>query len=132
MPTRSGFRREEVYSCLPLGFLLKRRIIMPYAAVTYSKSIRPYTFFTSNPGLTAGQTVLVKDKNGFSLCAFVGYVPKPSFSCNVILMSQLDLEELAEEVRIEMEFPEKEKEDIEETGEDDWPEDEEEDEDELA
>jgi hypothetical protein len=78
---------------------------MPYAAVTYPKSPRPYTFFTSNENLTASQEVLVKDKNGFSLCNFVGYVPKPSFLCNVIVMSRLEMEELAEEVRAEMEFP---------------------------
>jgi hypothetical protein len=75
---------------------------MPYAAVTYPNSPRPYTFFTTDENLTARQEVLVKDKNGFSLCNFVGYVPKPSFPCNVILMSRLAMEELAEEVRLSM------------------------------
>jgi hypothetical protein len=75
---------------------------MPYCSVTYQKSPRPYTFYTTNKHLTRNQTVLVKDKNGYSLCTFIGYVPKLVFPCNVVVLSQLEIEELADEVRTEM------------------------------
>lgn len=81
---------------------------MPYAAVTYQKSDRLYTFYTSNPDINTQEKVLVRDGKGYSLCTFIKYVKKPEFQCNLILMSEHEMEDLAMEIaeeKMEEEFP---------------------------
>lgn len=84
---------------------------MPYISVTYPSSTRPYTFYTSNPGIKSGDTVLVKDKNGFFLCTSINYVKKPSFPCNVVIMSKEEMEEEITSQLWEMENEEEEEDD---------------------
>lgn len=71
---------------------------MPYISVTYPKSDRQYTFYTSQTNIQPKDVLLAKDKNGFSLVTAVGYVPKPSFPCNVVVMTVPEMnDKLSEE-----------------------------------
>jgi hypothetical protein len=87
---------------------------MPYCAVTYPHSARPYTFYTNRKDIAQGADVIVKDVKGFSLCKFISYVEKPSFTCNVVVTTRLDLEEIADQARADMEA-EAESEDLDES-----------------
>lgn len=77
---------------------------MPYAAVRYNNSAKPYTFYTTNKTLEEGAKVIVKDKNGINTCRFIAYVKKPKFPCNIILMSEVEYLELVGEIRAEEAF----------------------------
>lgn len=74
---------------------------MPYAAVTYPSSEKLYTFYTSNPDINTQEKVLVRDGKGYSLCTFIKYVNKPKFPCNLILMPEHEMEDLANEIEME-------------------------------
>lgn len=76
---------------------------MPYIAVSYPSSTRPYTFFTSEEDIQPGHTVLVKDRKGYSLCTAINYVKKPAFPCSVVIMTQDAMEEEVESEQWEME-----------------------------
>lgn len=72
---------------------------MPYLSVVYPNSnfkTKQYTFYTSDTNIQKDDYVLVKDKNGFSLCKAVGYVPKPAFACSVIILAQEEMEKKVE------------------------------------
>ena len=57
-----------------------------YAACTYNKSKKPYTFYTDIITLVKNDKVLVYDANGFNICTFQNYVTKmPDFKTRNIL-----------------------------------------------